>query len=100
MHLSRRPGAVTLRFKKLPHFRGELPSYQTEGSSGMDVRACLDEPINLGPGERHLIPTGLSLEIPQGYEVQVRPRYSGLAVKKGLSLVNTPGPSTLTIVEK
>lgn len=81
---------VILRFKKLAHFKGELPSYQTEGSSGMDVRACLEEPINLAPGERALIPTGLSLEIPYGYEVQVRPR-SGLAIKKGLSLVNTPG---------
>ena len=83
-------GAVTLKFKKLVHFTGDLPSYQTPGSSGMDVRARLEEPLNLGPGERALIPTGLSLEIPQGYEVQVRPR-SGLAVKKGLSLVNTPG---------
>lgn len=83
-------GSVTLKFKKLAHFKGELPSYQTAGSSGLDVRACLDEPINLSPGERVLIPTGLSLEIPNGYEVQVRPR-SGLAIKKGLSLVNTPG---------
>jgi len=83
-------GPVVLKFKKLAHFRGELPSYQTEGSSGLDVRACLEEPVSLSPGERALIPTGLSLEIPQGYEVQVRPR-SGLAVKRGLSLVNTPG---------
>jgi len=81
---------VVLKFKKLAHFKGELPSYQTEGASGLDVRACLDEPISLAPGERALIPTGLSLEIPNGYEVQVRPR-SGLAIKKGLSLVNTPG---------
>ncbi len=84
------PAPVTLKFKKLPHFKGHLPTYQTEGASGLDVRACLDEPISLSPGERHLIPTGLSIEIPVGYEVQVRPR-SGLAIKKGLSLVNTPG---------
>lgn len=83
-------GPITLKFKKLAHFKGELPAYQTEGSSGMDVRACLDEPVNLGPGERALIPTGLSMEIPQGFEIQVRPR-SGLAIKKGLTLVNTPG---------
>lgn len=88
--LKPKAGTVTLKFKKLAHFKGELPAYQTEGSSGLDVRACLDEPVNLGPGERALIPTGLSLEIPHGFEVQVRPR-SGLAVKKGLSLVNTPG---------
>lgn len=83
-------GPVKLKFKKLAHFKGELPAYQTEGSSGMDVRARIDEEINLSPGERVLIPTGLSLEIPLGYEVQVRPR-SGLAIKKGLTLVNTPG---------
>lgn len=81
---------VVLKFKRLPHFKGHLPTYQTEGASGLDIRACLDEPINLPPGERVLIPTGLSIEIPQGYEVQVRPR-SGLAIKRGLSLVNTPG---------
>lgn len=84
------PAPVTLKFKKLAHFKGHLPTYQTEGASGLDIRACLDEPISLSPGERYLIPTGLSIEIPQGYEVQVRPR-SGLAIKKGLSLVNTPG---------
>jgi dUTP pyrophosphatase len=82
--------SVTLKFKKLAHYKGDLPAYQTEGSSGMDVRACLEEEVSLAPGERALIPTGLSLEIPLGYEVQVRPR-SGLAVKKGVSLVNTPG---------
>jgi dUTP pyrophosphatase len=81
---------VTLKFKKLAHFKGELPSYQTEGSSGMDVRACIKEEVNLAPGERVLIPTGLSVEIPLGLEIQVRPR-SGLAIKKGLTLVNTPG---------
>jgi len=81
---------VTLRLQKLPHFKGELPAYATSGASGLDVRACLEAPVTLQPMERTLIPTGLAIEIPLGYEVQVRPR-SGLAIKKGLSLVNTPG---------
>jgi dUTP pyrophosphatase len=83
-------GKVKLRFKKLEHFRGELPSYATAGASGLDVRACLDQAVTIAPGERALIPTGLSVEIPYGYEVQVRPR-SGLAISKGLGLVNSPG---------
>lgn len=81
---------VKLKFKKHEHFKGALPSYATAGASGLDVRACLEEPVTLSPGERTLIPTGLSVEIPHGYEIQVRPR-SGLAISKGLSLVNTPG---------
>lgn len=80
----------TLKFKKLAHFRGELPAYQTPGASGLDVRACIDEAILLAPGTRTLIPTGLSMEIPLGFEIQARPR-SGLAINKGISLVNTPG---------
>ncbi len=68
----------------------QLPAYETEGSSGMDLRASLSEPISLKPLQRVLIPTGLYLELPQGYEAQIRPR-SGLAIKKGLSLLNTPG---------
>lgn len=83
-------GPVKLKFKKLAHFKGELPSYATFGSSGLDVRACIEQPIILAPMERMMIPTGLSMEVPRGYEIQVRPR-SGLAAKKGLSLVNTPG---------
>ena len=67
-----------------------LPSYATSGSSGMDVRADLAEPLTLKPMERNLVPTGLFMEIPQGYEVQVRPR-SGLALKQGLTCLNTPG---------
>lgn len=81
---------IVLKLKRLAGFRGELPTYATEGASGLDVRACLEEPLTLNPGQRSLIPTGLSMEIPRGYEVQVRPR-SGLAIMKGLSLVNTPG---------
>lgn len=68
----------------------ELPAYATEGSSGMDVRAFLDSPKTLSPLERVLIPTGLFIELPQGYEVQVRPR-SGLAIKQGITCLNTPG---------
>lgn len=81
---------VTLKFKRLEHFKGDLPTYQTSGASGLDVRACLDENVVLKPMERMMIPTGLSVEFPHGYEIQVRPR-SGLAVMKGLSVVNTPG---------
>ncbi|MBL7682606.1 MAG: dUTP diphosphatase [Flavipsychrobacter sp.] len=72
---------------KSPH---ELPQYQTAGSAGMDLRAWLPEAVTLQPMERRLIPTGLYMALPHGYEAQIRPR-SGLAIKRGLSLVNTPG---------
>ena len=67
-----------------------LPQYATEGASGMDLRAHLPEAITLQSLERSLIPTGLFIELPQGYEAQVRPR-SGLAIKQGLTCLNTPG---------
>jgi dUTP pyrophosphatase len=67
-----------------------LPQYATTGSSGMDVRASLNIPVTLQPLERMLIPTGLFVEIPAGYEIQVRPR-SGLAIKQGITCLNTPG---------
>ncbi len=67
-----------------------LPEYKTSGSAGADLRAYLDEAIILKVGERKLIPTGLSVEIPQGFELQVRPR-SGLALKYGISVLNAPG---------
>jgi len=67
-----------------------LPAYATAGSSGMDIRAFLTEPICLAPLERGLIPTGLFIAIPQNAEVQIRPR-SGLAIKQGLTCLNTPG---------
>ena len=67
-----------------------LPEYATEGSSGMDIRANNSAPVILKPLERALIPTGISLEIPRGFEAQMRPR-SGLAVKKGLTCLNSPG---------
>lgn len=67
-----------------------LPSYKTSGSAGMDIHAYLEETITLESLERRLIPTGLFIELPMGYEAQIRPR-SGLAIKKGLSIPNTPG---------
>ena len=67
-----------------------LPEYATSGSSGMDIRANLDTPQTLKPSERALVPTGIFIEIPQGYEVQVRPR-SGLAIKQGITCLNTSG---------
>ena len=67
-----------------------LPQYATPQSAGMDLRANLDEPISLKPMERRLIPTGLHIALPAGYEAQVRPR-SGLALKKGITVLNSPG---------
>lgn len=68
----------------------ELPAYETPSAAGMDVRAANTEPIVLRPLQRALIPTGLRVQLPQGYEMQIRPR-SGLALRHGISLVNTPG---------
>ncbi len=68
----------------------DLPAYETPGSAGMDVRAALEQPLTLQPGDRALIPTGLRIQLPEGYECQVRPR-SGLALKKGITVLNTPG---------
>ena len=67
-----------------------IPEYATEGSSGLDLRAWLPESVRLNPMERKMIPTGLFLEIPEGYEVQVRPR-SGMAIKHGITCLNSPG---------
>jgi dUTP pyrophosphatase len=67
-----------------------LPSYETEGSAGMDIEAAVEGPVDLEPGEIILIPSGFSVAIPRGYEAQVRPR-SGLAVKNGITLINSPG---------
>ncbi len=68
----------------------ELPAYATAGSAGMDIRANLDAPVTLKPMERYLVPTGLFIELPEGYEAQIRPR-SGLAVKQGITCLNSPG---------
>ncbi|MDY6970628.1 MAG: dUTP diphosphatase [Spirochaetota bacterium] len=69
---------------------GKIPEYQSKGSSGADVFTCLDAPVIIEPGDIKLIPTGIYLEIPHGYEAQIRPR-SGLAFKHGITLLNTPG---------
>ncbi len=69
---------------------GFLPQYHSEDASGADLRACVDAPVTLAPGARAMVPTGVYLEIPRGFEGQVRPR-SGLAHRHGISMVNTPG---------
>jgi len=78
-------------FKQLPHAKGlDLPSYATADSAGLDLRAALEEPMVLEPGSRALVPTGLQMALPQGYEAQIRPR-SGLAFRHGITMLNTPG---------
>jgi dUTP pyrophosphatase len=75
----------------LPHGQGlSLPAYATAGSVGMDLRAAIDEPIVLDPGQRCLVPTGLRIALPPGYETQIRPR-SGLAIKRGIAVANALG---------
>jgi dUTP pyrophosphatase len=81
---------VHLKVRFTRHQDISAPAYETPDSAGMDLRAALAAPVDLAPGERALIPTGLSLEIPPGYEGQVRPR-SGLALKRGLTVLNSPG---------
>ncbi len=68
----------------------QMPQYETSGAAGMDIRALLSEPLVLKPLERALVPTGIALEIPSGFEAQVRPR-SGLALKQGITILNAPG---------
>lgn len=85
--------SVTVRVKRLPHGEGlPLPSYQSSDAAGLDVVAGVPDgaPVELLPGARALIPTGFALELPRGYEAQVRPR-SGLALKSGVTLLNSPG---------
>lgn len=80
-----------IQFKKLPHAKDlALPEYETSSAAGMDIRAALEEPITLKPGERTLIPTGLQMALPEGYEAQIRPR-SGLAIRNGITMLNSPG---------
>lgn len=81
---------VTVSVYRLPHAPAELPAYKTPGAAGMDIPAALDAPITLAPLERRLIPTGLILEIPTGYECQLRAR-SGLSIKHGITLINGIG---------
>ncbi len=75
----------------LPHGEGlDLPAYQSDHASGVDLRAAVDGAVTVGPGERTLIPTGLAIAVPVGFEAQIRPR-SGLALKHGITCLNTPG---------
>lgn len=82
---------ITVAVRRLPHGEGmALPSYATPESAGMDLMAAVSEPVTLAPGERRLVPTGLAIQLPAGYEAQVRPR-SGLALKQGVTVLNSPG---------
>jgi len=82
---------IKIFFKKLDHAKNlPLPDYESDEAAGMDIRAALDKPKTLEPGERDLIPTGLQMALPVGYEAQIRPR-SGLAYKHGITMLNTPG---------
>ncbi|MBI5191618.1 MAG: dUTP diphosphatase [Nitrospirae bacterium] len=85
------PHKITLKIKRLPHSEGlPLPEYQTEHAAGMDLLAAVEGEAVVEPGRWKLVPTGLAVEIPPGYEAQIRPR-SGLALKHGIGLVNAPG---------
>ena len=79
-----------MRIPLINRSKHTVPTYKTSGSSGMDVRANLTEPIILAPNQRKAVSTGLFLELPENYEIQVRPR-SGLALKNGISVLNSPG---------
>jgi len=81
---------LKLRLRRVGAVQVPLPAYQTHGSAGLDLCAALAQAVQIAPGERRLIPTGLIFEIPEGHEGQVRPR-SGLALKYGISIVNSPG---------
>lgn len=82
---------VSVALTRLPHGADlPLPAYQTDGAAGLDLMAAVSEPIDLPPGARRLIPTGIAIALPPGYEAQIRPR-SGLAFKFGISIVNAPG---------
>lgn len=85
------PHSISIDVAVEPHAAGlPLPQYETDLAAGMDLRGALDQPITLLPGERKMVPTGLRIALPPGYEAQVRPR-SGLALRHGVTLVNTPG---------
>jgi dUTP pyrophosphatase len=80
---------TNVKVKKLNE-RARLPCYETQGAAGMDISACIEAPLTLGAGEWAMVKTGLALEIPDGFEAQIRPR-SGLAAKRGLTVLNAPG---------
>ncbi len=82
---------IPIAVRRLPHSEGlPLPAYATAGAAGMDLLAAVDAPVTLAPGARALIPTGLTIALPAGYELQIRPR-SGLALRHGIVLPNSPG---------
>jgi len=82
---------VSVSIRRLPHAEGlALPAYQTGQAAGADLTAAVGEDVTLAPGERRLVPTGIAIGLPEGYEAQVRPR-SGLALKQGVTVLNTPG---------
>jgi dUTP pyrophosphatase len=83
--------SIAIRVRRLPHGEGlPLPSYATAGAAGMDLLAAVAGPVTIAPGQRALIPTGLAIALPPGYELQIRPR-SGLALRHGIVLPNSPG---------
>ncbi len=84
-------GNLKIQVQLLPHAAGmALPAYASAGAAGMDLRACVDEPVVLEPGAAALVPTGIALAIPEGFEGQIRPR-SGLALHHGIGMLNAPG---------
>src|SRR6187399_778900 len=86
-----RARSITVRVLRLPHGQGlPFPTYHSQHAAGLDVVAAINEPVELASGARALVPTGFALELPDGYEAQVRPR-SGLALKHGVTLLNSPG---------
>ena len=83
--------SIAVQVKRLPHSLGlALPGYATPGAAGMDLLAAVSAPMVIAPGQRVLVPTGLAIALPPGYELQIRPR-SGLALKNGIVLANSPG---------
>ncbi len=83
--------STRVQVTRLPHGQNmDLPKYETSGSAGMDLRAAIGAPIKLDPRQKSLIPTGIAIAIPKGYEAQIRPR-SGLAIKHGITCLNSPG---------
>ncbi len=83
--------SLPISISQLPHAKGlGLPKYGTEHSAGMDLEAAIDMPVTIKPGERAIVPTGVAIALPPGYEAQIRPR-SGLAAKNGVTVLNTPG---------
>lgn len=83
--------SVDVAIRKLPHSEGlDLPEYQTSGSAGCDLCAAVNDDVLLEPGARALVPTGIAIALPEGYEAQIRPR-SGLSIRHGITVINAPG---------